>query len=146
MGTRKGVMPGVASVVLRRGKFVHANAWGFADMEKLTPFRLDTICRIFCMTKTYVLTVFMTLVDEGKVQLEDPVSKFISSFSDLHVVGSASPQKLTKPRRTMRIRHLLNHTSGLGYCASFCVKPNGDTERSYARLMDAVDQGFVRDL
>ena len=53
--SRKNVIPGCASVVLKMGEVVQARAFGFADLEARRAFRLDTICRVFCVTKTFVL-------------------------------------------------------------------------------------------
>ena len=53
--SRKNVIPGCASVVLKKGEVVQAKAFGFADLEAHRAFRLDTICRVFCVTKTFAL-------------------------------------------------------------------------------------------
>eukprot|EP00928_Gymnodinium_smaydae_P075509 TRINITY_DN58537_c0_g1_i1.p1 TRINITY_DN58537_c0_g1~~TRINITY_DN58537_c0_g1_i1.p1 ORF type:complete len:513 (+),score=50.03 TRINITY_DN58537_c0_g1_i1:132-1670(+) len=151
LASRKALMPGCASVVLRHGELVQAQAFGYADLEMRKPFRLDTICRIFCVTKTYVTVVFMMLVEEGRVRLEDPVAKFLPEFADIMVVGTrasdeAQPSLLCKPKRVMRMSHLVTHTSGLSYGCGFGNEPGDATEEGYARLVDAVDRGRVRDL
>jgi CubicO group peptidase (beta-lactamase class C family) len=137
LACRKGLVAGCASVVLRRGELVQAKAFGFADLEVQRPFRLDSICRVYCVTKTYVTVLFMMLVEQGRARLEDPVSQYIPAFANVEVVGGA------KPKRVMRIKHLLKHTSGLGYGAGFGAKASSETEKSYARLTDALDKGRI---
>lgn len=149
--TRKSVIPGCASVVLRHGKLIHARAFGFADLETKRPFSLDTLCRTFCLTKTYVTVAFMILVEQGRVRLDDPVAKFLPAFADVQVVAARSsdesrPSMLCKPKRVMRMQHLLTHTSGLSYGCGFGEEPSDATERGYAKLVKAVDQGSVRNL
>lgn len=149
--SRKNVIPGCASVVLRHGKLIHARAFGYADLETKRPFRLDTICRTFCLTKTYVTVAFMMQVEQGKVRLDDPVAKFLPAFADVQVVAARSsdesrPSLLCKPKRVMRMQHLLTHTSGLSYGCGFGEEPSDATETGYAKLVNAVDQGSVRSL
>ncbi|CAE7881698.1 unnamed protein product, partial [Symbiodinium sp. KB8] len=149
--SRKNVIPGCASVVLKMGEVVQARAFGFADLEARRAFRLDTICRVFCVTKTFVTVAFMLLVEDGLVRLEDPVAKFLPSFADVQVVASRSseespPSRLCKPKRTMRMHHLLTHTSGLSYGSGFGEVPSDATEKGYAKLMGDVDRGQVRSL
>lgn len=149
--SRKNVIPGCASVVLKMGEVVQARAFGFADLEARRAFRLDTICRVFCVTKTFVTVAFMMLVEDGLVRLEDPVAKFLPSFADVQVVASRSsqespPSRLCKPKRTMRMHHLLTHTSGLSYGSGFGEVPSDATEEGYAKLMGDVDRGQVRSL
>ncbi|CAE7399438.1 unnamed protein product [Symbiodinium sp. CCMP2456] len=149
--SRKNVIPGCASVVLKMGEVVQARAFGFADLEARRAFRLDTICRVFCVTKTFVTVAFMMLVEDGLVRPEDPVAKFLPSFADVQVVASRSseespPSRLCKPKRTMRMHHLLTHTSGLSYGSGFGEVPGDATEEGYAKLMGDVDRGQVRSL
>ncbi|CAK9117901.1 unnamed protein product [Durusdinium trenchii] len=149
--SRKNIIPGCASIVMRHGKLIHARAFGYADLESKKPFRLDTICRTFCLTKSFVTVAFMMLVEQGKVRFEDPVAKFLPAFADIQVVAARSseekkPSMLIKPKRAMRMQHLLTHTSGLSYGCGFGESPSDATEEGYARLVKAVDDGAVRNL
>ena len=92
---------GAVTVVARRGKVVLLEARG--------SFQEDSIFRIFSMTKPVAVAAALILVDEGKLALDDPVSKHLPEFEDLTVHGSAeSPPPMT-------VRHLMTHTSGLTY-------------------------------
>jgi len=137
--------------VSNRSSWSQAEAFGYADLETGRPFKLDTLCRIFCMTKSYVTVAFMMLVEEGRVHLEDPVAKFLPAFAGVQVVGAhcreeARPSMLCKPKRVMRMHHLLTHTSGLSYGNGFGHKASDATERGYAKLTAAVERGRVADL
>lgn len=99
---------GIVTLVARHGKIVAVDAVGHADVEHARPMAEDTAFWIASMTKTVAATAFMILVDEGKVSVDDPVSKHIPAFKDVkHKDGTA-------PKTVITIRHLLTHTSGLG--------------------------------
>lgn len=110
-------LPGVLTMVSRRGQVVHSEAIGSADLEAGTPLALDTIFRIYSMTKPVTSVALMSLYEEGRFQLDDPVSRFIPAFAGLRVWVDGTPlQYSTKhPEREMTIRDLLTHTSGLTY-------------------------------
>src|SRR3954469_6973990 len=104
-------------VVFRRGKVVHSAVQGFADLERKTPMKDDTIFRIYSMTKPLTSVAFMMLVEEGRVALDEPVHKYIPEWKNLGVFQAGTvPPFLTKaPSRPMLIVDLLRHTSGLTY-------------------------------
>ena len=112
-----GRFPGTQLMVYRRGTLVHSTVQGFADLERRTPVRDDTIFRIYSMTKPITSVAFMMLVEEGRVALDEPVHKYIPEWKNLGVfVAGASPAFLTRPpTRPMQIVDLLRHTSGLTY-------------------------------
>ena len=121
-----GRFPGTQTLVYRRGKVVHSAVQGFADVERKTPIKDDTIFRIYSMSKPITSVAFMMLVEEGRVALDEPVHKYIPEWKNLGVyVGgiptlgmkpSAVPQFITRPvARPMQIVDLLRHTSGLTY-------------------------------
>jgi CubicO group peptidase (beta-lactamase class C family) len=112
-----GRFPGTQLVVYRRGKVVHSAVQGFADVERKTPLRDDTIFRIYSMTKPVTSVAFMMLVEEGRVALDEPVHKYIPEWKNLGVFqAGTAPAFLTKPLgRPMQIVDLLRHTSGLTY-------------------------------
>merc|ERR1719510_1571586 len=66
-----GHIPGFASVVLRKGKIVHTMTHGYADIETKQPYTMDTLCRLICMTKSYIAIAFMSLVDDKRASLDD---------------------------------------------------------------------------
>lgn len=121
-----GRFPGTQTMIYRRGHLVHSAVQGFADVERKTPVKEDTIFRIYSMTKPITSVAFMMLVEEGKVALDEPVAKYIPEWKNLGVYQSgvptlaakpgAVPMFLTKPAtRPMQIVDLLRHTSGLTY-------------------------------
>jgi CubicO group peptidase (beta-lactamase class C family) len=104
---------GIVTLVAREGKVVDVHASGFQDVENRTPMRNDTIFRIASMTKPITSVAVMMLYEEGKLQLSDPVSRFIPSFKSMRVIGddgNAAPA-----RRAITIRDLLSHRSGISY-------------------------------
>jgi CubicO group peptidase (beta-lactamase class C family) len=112
-----GRFPGTQLLVYRRGKVVHNAVQGFADVERKTPVKDDTIYRIYSMTKPITSVAFMMLVEEGRVALDEPVHKYIPEWKNLGIFqAGTAPAFLTKPpSRPMLIVDLLRHTSGLTY-------------------------------
>ncbi len=112
-----GLYPGFTLLVCRNGRIAHLSIQGHADAESGAPMAEDTLIRIFSMTKPITSVALLTLYEEGRFRLEDPVSKFIPSFGDLRVWedGNADNYTTRHPEREMTIRDLLTHTSGLTY-------------------------------
>lgn len=112
---------GGAALVACRGRIVHLTTVGFQDAEAGTPISEATIYRIASMTKPITSVAALILVEEGKLRLDDPVSKFIPEFAALRVlVKDAQPdqplaQITTAAQTPITIRHLLTHTSGITY-------------------------------
>ena len=107
---------GIQTLVARKGKVVHFESNGYADMESKKMMDENAIFRIYSMTKPIVSVGLMMLFEEGKFQLDDPVSKFIPSFANLRaVVKDDNSGKTESIRQEMKIVDLLRHTSGLGY-------------------------------
>lgn len=109
---------GYVMMVARHGKLVYSGAVGMRDRENKLPMTLDTRFRIFSMTKPVTAVAVLMLYEEGRFQLDDPVSKFLPPFADARVFASvdAAGNIATEPlKRPITIRHLLTHTSGLGY-------------------------------
>ena len=104
-------LPGVTIMVARKGKLVYANAFGTREAGKPETMALDSIFRIYSMTKPLASVAAMILVEDGKLQLSDPVSKFLPDFKNLTVFTATG----TEPARPMSVQDLLRHTSGLGY-------------------------------
>jgi CubicO group peptidase (beta-lactamase class C family) len=110
-----GKLPGAISMVQRRGKVVHFQTYGQRDLEASTPVEPDTIFRIYSMTKPIVSVGLMTLYEEGRFQLDDPVSQYIPQFRGLKVLagGTGEAPQVREPAREMTVADLLRHTSGL---------------------------------
>ncbi len=110
-------VPGFVTVVARKGKIVHFEAFGSMDVERKKDMRPDTIFRMYSMTKPITGAAVMILVQEGKIAVSDPLSKYIPEFAQMKVLvqneeGASSTVPADKP---ITIEHLLTHTSGLTY-------------------------------
>ena len=112
-----GRLPGWLLAVTRAGRVVHVSTYGQRDMESGLPVELDTVFRIYSMTKPVTSVAAMMLYEEGAFELKDPVSRFIPSFADVRVYRQGSALKpITEPAvEPVRIWHLLTHMSGLTY-------------------------------
>ncbi len=114
----RGDVSGVVTMVARKGKVVHLEAAGKRELETGTPMRKDSIFRIYSMTKPVTGVAMMILFEQGKWQLNDPVSKYIPEFADLKVakVDAASGAVTTVPsNHPMTMRELMSHSGGLTY-------------------------------
>jgi CubicO group peptidase (beta-lactamase class C family) len=116
---RDGKVPGVVALVARNGKIVYHKAYGMADNEAGRALHRDDIFRIASQSKAITATAVMILWEEGRFRLDDPISKFIPEFKNPQVLKSYNEQDGTwisdPAKREITIRHLLTHTSGLGY-------------------------------
>ncbi len=124
-----GRFPGAQLTVFRRGEVVHCSSQGFADVERKTPVKDDTIFRIYSMTKPITSIAFMMLVEEGRVALDEPVHRYIPEWKNLGVyVGGIAPLFQTRPpARPMLLIDLLRHTSGLTYA----FQQRGNVDAAY---------------
>ena len=112
-----GRLPGWLVAVVRRGRLAYLQTAGSRDLEADLPVEPDTLWRIYSMTKPITSVAAMMLWEEGAFELKDPVARFIPSFADARVYSGGSALKpVTAPaQESMRIWHLLTHTSGLTY-------------------------------
>lgn len=110
-------LPGILTLVQRRGKVVHYGQYGLMDIEAGSPMRQDALFRIYSMTKPIVSVALMTLYEEGRFSLNDPVSKFIPAFAKTKVYAGSAPLGLTlvDQNPAMTLHHLLTHTAGMTY-------------------------------
>jgi len=104
----KGDIAGAVTAVARKGRVVHLSARGVMNLETKQPMSTSTMFRIASMTKPVVGTAILMLVEEGKLHLNDPVSRYIPTFKNMKVAGG-EPAK-----REITIKDLLTHVSGLG--------------------------------
>lgn len=114
-----GQIPGAVALIARNGKIIFHNAYGMANHKAKTEMRKDAIFRIASQTKAITSTAVMMLWEEGKFRLDDPVSKYIPEFKDAQILDTFNEADSTytaKPaEKQITIRHLITHTSGLGY-------------------------------
>src|SRR4051812_28742039 len=109
---------GIVTLVARDGKMVDLQAFGFQDVDAKMPMKSDSIFRIASMTKPITSVAVMMLLEEGKLALTYPVSRFIPAFRDMKVLtrGAQGGEPTLEPaRRQITIRDLLTHRSGLTY-------------------------------
>src|SRR3954469_25046561 len=108
-----GRLPGWLTLVARAGRIVHLSTYGQADIDAGAPVEVDTLFRIYSMTKPITSVAAMMLYEEGALELKDPVSTFIPSLADakFYRSGSAVTPGLEPQTEPMRIWHLLTHTS-----------------------------------
>ncbi|HEY9118150.1 MULTISPECIES: serine hydrolase domain-containing protein [Marinobacter] len=112
-----GKLPGAVTLVARHGEVVWVKAQGLMDVERNKVARRDTIFRIYSMTKPVTSIALMQLYEQGRFLLDDPVHRYIPSWRDLQVYkAGVYPDFQTEPAsRSMTIRDLLTHMSGLTY-------------------------------
>ncbi len=134
-----GYLGGV-SLVLRNGRLVDWQAYGHRDLGRSDPMRKDAIFRIYSMTKTVTSVAVMMLVEEGRITLEDPVSRYLPGFDQPQVLagGTADAPKLRPADKPVTLHALLTHTAG--YPASL----KGDEQA--VRLMERIDPHGATDL
>jgi CubicO group peptidase (beta-lactamase class C family) len=115
-------IPGAVAMVADANGVLYSGAFGAQDVGKRVPMAVDSIFRIASMTKPVTSVAVMMLVDEGKVALDDPVASYLPAFEEQEVIATfngADKTFTTRPAATpMTVRHLLTHTSGLGYSFS----------------------------
>jgi CubicO group peptidase (beta-lactamase class C family) len=121
-----GELPGAVVAIARNGKLAYLEAIGFQDNAKTIPMKPDAIFWIASMTKPVTSVAAMMLVEEGKLELDAPVSQYLPQLKDMQV-GVEKPDPATgrkqialePPKRLITVRDLLRHTSGLVYPPQF---------------------------
>lgn len=107
---------GVVALVLRDGQPVYEHAAGWADKEAGRKMTTDTIFRIASQTKAFTSTAVLSLMEEGKIGINEPVSDFIPTFAKTTVaVKTASGVDIVPAKRRITIADLLTHTAGISY-------------------------------
>jgi CubicO group peptidase (beta-lactamase class C family) len=118
----KRELAGVVTLILRHGEKPRLKAYGEMDLEKHRPMRTDALFRIASMNKVLTSVAALTLLEEGKFSLDDPVTKFIPEFKNLRVLDPSQPAsspgtplKTLPLEREITIRDLFRHTAGFVY-------------------------------
>ncbi|TFH04550.1 MAG: class A beta-lactamase-related serine hydrolase [Spirochaetales bacterium] len=130
---RDGKIAGFIATVSRAGKLVLSETAGNMDREAGRAMEPDAIFRIASMTKPVTAAAAMTLYEDGYFNLNTPVEEFIPQFRDLKVVKGSGPGglELEDPARTITMRHLFTHTTGLSYGWN----PEDPVDAEYQRLL-----------
>ena len=134
-------LAGAVTLVATKDKILSLEAVGFADIGEKKPMKTDSIFWIASQSKPITAAALMMLVDEGKVNVDDPVEKYLPEFKDQQVLDGPDKDHKTlhAPKHPILVRNVLSHTSGLPF-ASPMEKPTLDLEplservKSYAKL------------
>jgi CubicO group peptidase (beta-lactamase class C family) len=110
-------LAGIVTLVARRGQVAHLETFGMADIEAGRPMQLDTLFRIYSMTKPIASTALLMLFEEGRVRLTDPVSRYVPAFAEVKVLDNApgTGVRYVDVARPVTVHDLLTHTAGLSY-------------------------------
>ncbi len=112
-------IPGAVVLIQQHGQPVFLKSFGMRNAASAAPMTLDTIFRLYSMSKPITSVAAMMLVDDGRLRLDDLVSKYIPAFADVKVALAArdgkTVQSLQPPARSITIEDLLRHTSGITY-------------------------------
>src|SRR5690606_20861113 len=113
----EGELAGSVTLIARRGRVAYLEAVGFRDREARDRMREDTMFRIASQSKAIVSVGAMLLVEEGKLLLTDPVSKYLPEFASatVAVAQAGGGYSIEPAARPITVRHLFTHTSGIGY-------------------------------
>ncbi len=137
-----GQIAGAVTLVQRHGEVIALNAVGYRDLATRAPMRTDTIFQIMSQSKPYIAASVMMLQDEGRLNVEDPVDRYLPEFADVWLLesGDAARRSLVRPARKITIADVLSHSAGLMDAApvtrSFPVK----MRYSLAEVVDILSQ------
>lgn len=127
-----GLLAGAVTVVWQRGKVLQVNEIGHRDVDAGVPMTRDTIFRVASMTKPVTVAAAMTLVEEGRLALSDPITDWLPEFTSMQVLADPrGPLDATVPaRRAITVEDLMTHRCGLAY--QFSIP--GPLARAYAKV------------
>jgi CubicO group peptidase (beta-lactamase class C family) len=115
----KEQIPGAVALVVRNGKVVYEKAFGISDPKTNRAYKIDDIFRIASMSKAITSTAAMILYEQGKFNLDDPISKWIPAFKNMTILSSYNAKDTTYTTvpavKPITVRQLFTHTSGLSY-------------------------------
>lgn len=139
-----GRIAGVVTLVARRGKVVHVDAYGMADIEHDEPMTDDKYFRLFSMTKPITSVALLMLYEEGKFQLRDPLARYLPEFEDVRVyagVDDNGDALFEAPTRAPTVQDVFRHTAGFNYGAAdepiqHYFTPHPYSEPSLAKLTE----------
>jgi CubicO group peptidase (beta-lactamase class C family) len=132
----QGKLAGTLTLVARNGKIAYLNAQGMQDKEAGTPMSEETIFRIYSMSKPITAVAAMTLWEQGKFHMFDPIAKYLPEFANMkvYVSGSGDDMVLEDAKSQIRIIDLFMHTSGLSYGFT-----GSEVDKLYQKLLSNPD-------
>jgi CubicO group peptidase (beta-lactamase class C family) len=147
----RGVVPGAVMLVARRGKIAWYKSMGYRDRAAMDVMRQDAIFRIYSMTKPIVTVAAMMLVEEGRLQVSDPVARYLPDIAHMKVgvekVEAGKPVlELADPAHAMTVQDLMRHTSGLIYGTRGTSLVNAAYTEARIGNRDASTEEFVASL
>lgn len=112
-----GKLAGISTLVARKGEIVHWQVQGMHDKEASEPLSKESLFRIYSMTKPITAVAALTLWEQGKFHMHDPISKYLPEFTDMqvYVSGVGESMVLEKAKHPIRIIDLFTHTAGFSY-------------------------------
>ncbi len=110
-----GSLPNISILIKKDNQEIYRHTYGFADISKKISVNQNTVYRIYSMTKPVTGVAIMQLIENGKLRLNDKVSKYIHAFKSTKVINLEFQNYIVKPNREITIKDLLTHTSGLTY-------------------------------
>jgi CubicO group peptidase (beta-lactamase class C family) len=127
-----GLLSGAVTLVWQRGVVLQVNEIGLRDVDAGLPMQRDTVFRTASMSKPVTTAAAMTLLEEGKFTLRDPITRWMPEFADMRVLDDPTgPLDRTTPAsRPITVEDLMTHRSGLAYAFSV----TGPLSRAYMRL------------
>ena len=139
-----GHYAGISLMVARHGKLAKFDRYGYQSLESSAPLREDAIFRIASMTKPIIAAAMMTLYEEGKWQLDDPVTTFIPEFGDLQVLQD---DKLVPLDRPMTMRHVMATCAGFAFGVPLgTTNPKVDEMYAAAGLFSGTNEDLIAKL
>ncbi|MFN8000757.1 MAG: serine hydrolase domain-containing protein [Acidobacteriota bacterium] len=141
----KQELPGLVAAVVNKDQILYLKAFGKQNVGQNIPMTKDTIFRIASMTKPVTSVAIMMLVEQGNIRLDDPISKYLPEYKGREVIATFNEKDgsyTTRPaKQEITIRHLLAHTSGLGYdftspTVAALLKKTGKGEHELPLLFD----------
>lgn len=119
-----GQIAGAVALVLHDGTIVYQRAVGWSDVDQHRPMAATTLFRIASQTKALTTVAILSLVEEGKIAVTDPVSRYIPAFAHTTVATRSDTGRVIRPgNRPITIRDLLTHTAGISYGTDSLVAP-----------------------
>ena len=138
-----GYMPGVAECAVKDNHLIYVDIRGYQDKEMRVPMTEKSLFRCHSMTKPITAVALMSLWEEKKLALDDPVHKYIPAFKNMKV---RKGDRLEDAKRPITLRHLVMHTSGLGYGPSRERKTEKLDKGPYLSLVKRIDSGQISNL
>src|SRR5512136_2695998 len=136
----QGTFAGIVTLIARKSQVAHLEAFGWQDLENRRPMKVDTIFRIYSMSKPVTSTAVMMLFEQGKLRLADPLSRYLPDFKEPRVMVCRpdGSYDLVPARREITIHDLLTHSGGLSYGSD----EHSALDKLYRETISHLDKDF----